>query len=471
MNGMTQISVDVARGALQLAGRTLALWPTGQRACWRLATGEYVRAITFAERSHAVREAIVADDPSAALLARVRELALFGPASALVDSVLLALAGAAEDAPAFETCAVAAARLRGWRWLTLQGTLAIEVDRAAPVAADAADAGWTRFVFAQPSAAEATAAVHQNLGLDEPYEPGAPELGLDADEPLCVLRDALCQRLLARACADAEPPLVDPFHHTGTASRARAQLARGHAGAASTAGDRADGEAGWLVRPREPSAAAAARSALPRAAAGAAVVVMPRSAARAASAPGAAADRQPPRQEQPPGLAGARALAEPGASAAPLALVARAQGSQEGVNSAAPSRPHAQPRLRSKSPAALARETPPTRASAARPVLADARPREAAPARAVPTAAARGAIALAAVGGVQPTAMRASAGEAAPQHSALRDAVRPDTVAAQTSGAGASRPEPVGAAQQAAEVLEDLALSLSRECDLRGLDP
>jgi hypothetical protein len=155
MTAAVSVTVDFERGEVVLGSRSVCLEPVGQPYRFRLTGGAAVRAVTFEERSRAVREALIAPDPPDALIAALRTLATDAAVDAATDAVVLALAGGSEDAPGFDECAVAAARVHGWDWTTLNQAPAIEVDRAlasAPLQPEAG--GWMRFVFAANDAAE-----------------------------------------------------------------------------------------------------------------------------------------------------------------------------------------------------------------------------------------------------------------------------------------------------------------------------
>jgi hypothetical protein len=96
-----------------------------------------------------LRDALVANDPGAALVGLLQGLALDGAPDEVVNAVLLALAGGGETAPGFNECAVEACRLRGWDWRTLNDSAAIHVDRCVQTRSDS---GWTRFAFVTSAA-------------------------------------------------------------------------------------------------------------------------------------------------------------------------------------------------------------------------------------------------------------------------------------------------------------------------------
>jgi hypothetical protein len=155
MAGAVSVTVDFERGEVVLGSRCVCLEPVGQPYRFRLTGGVIVRAVTFEERSRAVRKALIAPDPAQALIDTLRALAMEGAADAVTDAVVLALAGGSEDAPGFDECAVAAARMHGWDWTTLNQAPAIEVDRVlANAPAPAQPGGWMRFVFAAADAGD-----------------------------------------------------------------------------------------------------------------------------------------------------------------------------------------------------------------------------------------------------------------------------------------------------------------------------
>jgi hypothetical protein len=157
----TPIIVDVPHGEIVLGSRRVRLVPTDNPNRF-LVHGVDVRAVTFAERSAAVREAIVADEPPAALVAALRDRAVTGDADLVVDAVVLALAGGASEAPAYEVCAVDVARRCGWSWQALADATALDVDRlaASPAPVVAGD-GWSRVIIAPPERDELEALVRE----------------------------------------------------------------------------------------------------------------------------------------------------------------------------------------------------------------------------------------------------------------------------------------------------------------------
>ena len=146
MTSEATVTVDLARGEITLGAELVRLERLDGGLRFRLAE-RGVCAVSFAERSRLVAEALAADDPVTALIGALRDAAAEGDGGALPEAVALALAGGGEDAPAFEECAVEAARRCGWNWAQVSEAPAIEVDRMAARTREEPAAGWKRFVF------------------------------------------------------------------------------------------------------------------------------------------------------------------------------------------------------------------------------------------------------------------------------------------------------------------------------------
>jgi hypothetical protein len=151
MSAAVTVVVDLEGGEVRFGGRHVKLECTAQPHRFRLVDGRIVRAISFGERSSALRDALAANDPTAALGDLLQGLALDGAPDEVANAVLLALAGGGEPAPGFDACAVEACRLRGWDWRTLNDSAAIHVDRCVQTRSDG---GWTRFAFVTPAGAD-----------------------------------------------------------------------------------------------------------------------------------------------------------------------------------------------------------------------------------------------------------------------------------------------------------------------------
>jgi hypothetical protein len=247
MAGLSTITVDLVRGEVVLGGRRVVLAPVadpdvptaaegarGASKRFRLEDGALVRLITFGERSSLVKQALANEAPSQALMSLLRGAAHAGPCSTLSDAVLLATAGAAEDAPEFDRCAIDASRLQALSWLSVHDTPAIVIDRAlAPAVSTELSGGWNRFVFGSSDIDLETlrremVALLLARGMPASSEPrtGNPDAG-DSTDPVGI----------AQPIADAVP--------TGTVAPSSLRAASWRAGAngASAAADDTIGRA------------------------------------------------------------------------------------------------------------------------------------------------------------------------------------------------------------------------------------
>jgi hypothetical protein len=152
MNVAIYISVDLEAREVRLGGRRVHLIPAPLADAFFLGhpRGPLVRMLGFEERTM-----LLLDAEPGEIDRRIAEAALVSPGEMperLRVAVSLALAGGAEDAPAFNAGALIALRREGWDWRRLQESPALVVDRliGKPTRAVAED-GWNRILFAEPA--------------------------------------------------------------------------------------------------------------------------------------------------------------------------------------------------------------------------------------------------------------------------------------------------------------------------------
>ena len=152
MNVAIYISVDLDAGEIRLGGRRVRLHPASQPDAFFLGhpRGPVARLLGFEERTM-----LLLDAEPGEIGQRIAEAALVSPGEMperLRVAVSMALAGGAEDAPSFNECALFALRQEGWDWRHIQESPALVVDRLIgrkPTAAK--EDGWNRIVFAEPT--------------------------------------------------------------------------------------------------------------------------------------------------------------------------------------------------------------------------------------------------------------------------------------------------------------------------------
>lgn len=152
MNVAIYISVDLDAGEVRLGGRRVRLHPAPQPDAFFLGhpRGPVTRLLGFEERTM-----LLLDAEPGEIGQRIAEAALVSPGEMperLRVAVSLALAGGAEDAPAFNECALFALRQEGWDWQRLREAPALVVDRlVSRKPSTAKEDGWNRIVFAEPT--------------------------------------------------------------------------------------------------------------------------------------------------------------------------------------------------------------------------------------------------------------------------------------------------------------------------------
>lgn len=152
MNVAIYISVDLDAGEVRLGGRRVRLHPAPQPDAFFLGhpRGPVTRLLGFEERTM-----LLLDAEPGEIGRRIAEAALVSPGEMperLRVAVSLALAGGAEDAPAFNECALFALRQEGWDWQRLREAPALVVDRlVSRKPSTAKEDGWNRIVFAEPT--------------------------------------------------------------------------------------------------------------------------------------------------------------------------------------------------------------------------------------------------------------------------------------------------------------------------------
>jgi hypothetical protein len=187
-----------------------------------------IRALEFGERARALELARSSVTPATTLRTAIRQLAIEGAPTAIVDAIALHLAGGSiTDAPSFAETIVRVARGTGWSPDQLDRCPAVDVDRLAIAmsTARAADASeWKRF-----------------------------ELLRDAPSTAEALVDELCERLLSRTAnvkgdlpEQPSAALQTPRHITGSTTTVER----------STSSVTSDGSAAspWMLAPSRPDA-------------------------------------------------------------------------------------------------------------------------------------------------------------------------------------------------------------------------
>jgi hypothetical protein len=157
MNGVPRVEVDLEAGEVRLGGRRVRLIPGAAPVTFSLDDpgGPVLRALRFEERTRLLAGAT----PTEVALC-LAGAALVAPGAApegLRVAVSLALAGGAEEAPPFSVCAALAARQDGWDGPRVCAAPALVVDRlvgriVGQEPPPSPDDGWTRFVFPGPDA-------------------------------------------------------------------------------------------------------------------------------------------------------------------------------------------------------------------------------------------------------------------------------------------------------------------------------
>ena len=153
MDPAMHVAVDLEAGLVRLGSERVRLHPAAAPDAFQVGDdrGPVLRPLTFGERT-----LLLFGTPPSGIAARVAAAALLAcgdapETEALRVAVSLALAGGAEDAPAFSECASLALRQDGWDERRVREAPALVVDRLSrredrPPPED----GWNRFVFPAP---------------------------------------------------------------------------------------------------------------------------------------------------------------------------------------------------------------------------------------------------------------------------------------------------------------------------------
>src|SRR5829696_2504206 len=210
------VEFDELGGVVRAGGASAPWAPRGPGGELRVGPGEgvRVRAVTFGERSAAAADALHAATPRRALWSGLRARGVVGGDvgsvdEALLDCVVLALAGSDEDAaPPFADAALDVLRATGGELASLLDAPAREVDRlwialaggtAGPgeggSPADDPD-GWTRMVLAPGGSGSQGPGAGAGAG-------GAPEASGAGSGSPADIRELLAGALLGRASAPA----------------------------------------------------------------------------------------------------------------------------------------------------------------------------------------------------------------------------------------------------------------------------
>ncbi len=199
MQAFRPVTVDLATGVITLGPAQLRLERHGQK--YIAPGGLLVRALTFGERSSVVAGALMDPEPNRALLAKLRQFSNVLPdnESEIADALVLALAGGGEMAPPFAECARTACRNANLDWHSVYQSAAVLVDQlAVSTGSPRPDDGWTRFEFREAPEPPTLEECCRQM-LEKLLERGAPQAAEQEQEvarrpgfspPQAALQDA-----------------------------------------------------------------------------------------------------------------------------------------------------------------------------------------------------------------------------------------------------------------------------------------